>query len=88
MRVFDEPSGAHITALIEARAVSKRFRQHKRLPGLMGALKTLVTNEYTEVLDVSDISFHVAAGEAVGYLGPNGACEIDDDQDDGWPTRE
>jgi ABC-2 type transport system ATP-binding protein len=54
----------------------------------MGALKTLVTNEYTEVLDISDISFHVAAGEAVGYLGPNGACEIDDDQDDGWPTRE
>nr|WP_280950256.1 ATP-binding cassette domain-containing protein [Rhizobium sp. WYCCWR10014] len=62
-----------MTALIEARSVSKRFRQHKRFPGLLGALKTLVTNEYTEVLAVSDIGFDIAAGEAVGYLGPNGA---------------
>jgi ABC-2 type transport system ATP-binding protein len=62
-----------MTALIEARGVSKRFRQHKRFPGLLGALKTLVTTEYTEVTAVSDISFDISAGEAVGYLGPNGA---------------
>jgi ABC-2 type transport system ATP-binding protein len=60
-------------ALIEARAVSKLFRQHRRFPGLMGALKTLVTTEYTEVAAVSEVSFTIAAGEAVGYLGPNGA---------------
>ena len=58
---------------IEARAVSKRFRQHKRFPGFLGALKTLVTAEYTEVTAVADVSFDIAAGEAVGYLGPNGA---------------
>jgi ABC-2 type transport system ATP-binding protein len=62
-----------MTALIEARGVSKRFRQHKRFPGLLGAFKTLVTTEYTEVAAVSDVSFDIAAGEAVGYLGPNGA---------------
>jgi ABC-2 type transport system ATP-binding protein len=62
-----------MTALIEARGVSKRFRQHKRFPGLLGALKTLVTTKYTEVAAVSDISFDIGAGEAVGYLGPNGA---------------
>lgn len=62
-----------MTALIEARGVSKRFRQHKRFPGFLGALKTLVTTEYTEVTAVSDISFDIGAGEAVGYLGPNGA---------------
>ncbi len=62
-----------MTALIEARSVSKRFRQHKRFPGLLGAFKTLVTSEYTEVAAVSDISFDIAPGEAVGYLGPNGA---------------
>ena len=62
-----------MTALIEARGVSKRFRQHKRFPGFFGALKTLVTSEYPEVAAVSDVSFDVAAGEAVGYLGPNGA---------------
>ncbi len=58
---------------IEARAVSKRFRQHRRFPGFLGALKTLVTAEYTEVAAVTEVSFTVAAGEAVGYLGPNGA---------------
>jgi ABC-2 type transport system ATP-binding protein len=62
-----------MTALIEARGVTKRFRQHKRFPGLLGALKTLVTTQYTEVTAVSDISFDIGAGEAVGYLGPNGA---------------
>ncbi len=62
-----------MTALIEARGVSKRFRQHKRFPGFLGAFKTLVTSEYTEVTAVSDVSFDITAGEAVGYLGPNGA---------------
>jgi ABC-2 type transport system ATP-binding protein len=62
-----------MAGLIEVRNVSKRFRQHKRFPGLLGAFKTLVTTEYTEVTAVSDISFDIAAGEAVGYLGPNGA---------------
>lgn len=62
-----------MTDLIEARTVSKRFRQHKRFPGFLGALRTLVTAEYTEVTAVEDVSFTIAAGEAVGYLGPNGA---------------
>lgn len=54
-----------MTAMIEARGVSKRFRQHKRFPGLIGAFKTLVTSEYTEVQAVSDIGFDIMAGEAV-----------------------
>ncbi len=60
--------------IIEARAVSKRFRQHRRFPGFFGALKTLVTSEYTEVEAVTDVSFAIAPGEAVGYLGPPGAA--------------
>ena len=62
-----------MTPIIQAQAVSKRFRQHKRFPGLTGALKSLFTRDYTEVAAVKDVSFSIEAGEAVGYLGPNGA---------------
>ena len=60
-------------AMILAEAVGKRFRQHKRFPGVVGAFRTLVTREFTEVTAVADVGFSIAAGEAVGYLGPNGA---------------
>ncbi|HWU16598.1 MAG TPA: ATP-binding cassette domain-containing protein [Devosia sp.] len=62
-----------MTAIITASGVAKTFRQPKRFPGLGGALKSLVTREYTEVRAVAGISFSIDAGEAVGYLGPNGA---------------
>jgi ABC-2 type transport system ATP-binding protein len=62
-----------VTAIIEARDVSKRFRQHRRFPGLLGAVRTLFTAEYSEVLAVDEVSFAIAAGESIGYLGPNGA---------------
>jgi len=59
--------------IIQTQAVSKRFRQHKRFPGISGAIKSLFTRDYTEVVAVNDVSFSIDAGEAVGYLGPNGA---------------
>ena len=62
-----------MTAIIQADGVSKRFRQHKRFPGFLGALRSLVTRDFTEVVAVENISFTIGQGEAVGYLGPNGA---------------
>jgi len=67
------PVVVDMTTLIAARSVSKSFRQHKRFPGLFGAMKSLFTAEYTEVEAVSGVSFDIGAGDAVGYLGPNGA---------------
>ena len=62
-----------MSAIIAASGVSKTFRQPKRFPGFGGAIKGLFSREHTEVHAVADISFSIAAGEAVGYLGPNGA---------------
>ena len=62
-----------MSAIIEASSVAKRFRQQRRFPGFSGAIKGLFTREFTEIVAVEDVSFAIAAGEAVGYLGPNGA---------------
>ncbi|ODT74166.1 MAG: ABC transporter ATP-binding protein [Pelagibacterium sp. SCN 64-44] len=59
--------------IISATDVGKTFRQLKRLPGLGGALKSLVSRDYTEIRAVNGVSFAIQPGEAVGYLGPNGA---------------
>jgi ABC-2 type transport system ATP-binding protein len=60
-------------ALIEVHDLSKEFRQHRRFPGPLGAIRTLLTHEYTTRQAVSTISFTIQQGEAVGYVGPNGA---------------
>ena len=63
-----------MSPIIQAQNAAKRFRQHKRFPGFGGAIRTLVTREFTEVVAVRQTSqFSIEAGEAVGYLGPNGA---------------
>ena len=62
-----------MSRIIEVESVSKAFRQHRRFPGLGGAVRTLFTRQFTEVMAVSEVSFAIDAGEAVGYLGPNGA---------------
>ena len=59
--------------MIEVENLQKCFwvRQHHR--GLGGAWRNLVTRAGREVWAVNNISFHVTAGEMVGYIGPNGA---------------
>jgi ABC-2 type transport system ATP-binding protein len=59
--------------IIEAKALSKSFRHHRRFSGSFGAVRTLVTREYINRHAVEDVSFSIEEGEAVGYVGPNGA---------------
>ncbi|HVR62127.1 MAG TPA: ATP-binding cassette domain-containing protein [Polyangia bacterium] len=59
--------------MIDVRDLSKTYRVHKRPPGLLSALRSVVRREYETVKAVDGLSFHIGDGERVGFLGPNGA---------------
>lgn len=59
--------------MIEVKHISKDFVSAKKYPGLKGAVKGLFSNEKTVKRAVEDISFTIADGEIVGYIGSNGA---------------
>lgn len=53
--------------------LKKYYQVHKKEPGFMGSIKSLISRKYESVKAVDDISFDIAAGELVGFIGPNGA---------------
>ena len=59
--------------LIEVERLEKTFRVARNRPGLLGAVRSLVSRDVREVHAVRDISFAINAGEMVGCVGPNGA---------------
>lgn len=59
--------------MIEVKHVSKEFISPKKYPGLKGAIKGLFAREKIKKVAVDDISFSIADGEIVGYIGSNGA---------------
>jgi ABC-2 type transport system ATP-binding protein len=62
-----------MTPLIEVSELVKEFRSFQRAQGVRGALRNLFYREYKILRAVDRISFHIPAGEMVGYIGPNGA---------------
>lgn len=58
---------------IETRGLRKVYVSNKKQPGVMGALKGLVSRERTEVEAVKGVDLRIEQGELVGFLGPNGA---------------
>ncbi|MDQ3444247.1 MAG: ATP-binding cassette domain-containing protein, partial [Chloroflexota bacterium] len=60
-------------AIIELVDLKREFRQARRFDGPFGAIRTLVTREYTTRTALDDITFAIEPGESVAYLGPNGA---------------
>ncbi|MCH5163324.1 MAG: ATP-binding cassette domain-containing protein [Clostridiales bacterium] len=59
--------------MIELKNVEKHFKKPIRGKGVFGMLKTLFSNKHTVVKAVDGVSFTVEDGEAVGYIGANGA---------------
>jgi ABC-2 type transport system ATP-binding protein len=59
--------------VIRAHHLTKHFRVHKRPPGFVPALRSLVHRNYERVKAVDGVSFTIERGERVGFLGPNGA---------------
>lgn len=53
--------------------LSKYYQVHKKEPGFVGSLKSLVARKYEVVKAVDDISFTIDEGEIIGFIGPNGA---------------
>jgi ABC-2 type transport system ATP-binding protein len=59
--------------MIEVQNLCKDYLLKHKEPGLKGALKGLLKTEYETIHAVKDLSFHIDAGEIVGFIGPNGA---------------
>ncbi len=59
--------------IIETRDLRKVFRSVKRVPGPLGALRTVFSRTYEDRVAVAGVSMSLQAGELVGYIGPNGA---------------
>lgn len=59
--------------MIELINVEKHFKKPVRGKGVLGMLKTLFSAKHTLVKAVDGVSFSVADGEAIGYIGANGA---------------
>ncbi len=59
--------------VIETYDLTKVFQIPKKDPGLRGAVKALVAPKYERKTAVDRISFQVAEGEIIGYIGVNGA---------------
>jgi ABC-2 type transport system ATP-binding protein len=59
--------------MIRARELTKYFKVHRRPPGFVSAMKSLVRRKYDTVKAVDGVSFTIERGERVGFLGPNGA---------------
>jgi ABC-2 type transport system ATP-binding protein len=59
--------------VIRAKDLTKHFKVHKRPPGFISAMKSLVHRKYEIVKAVDGVSFTIERGERVGFLGPNGA---------------
>ncbi|MBS3965964.1 MAG: ATP-binding cassette domain-containing protein [Truepera sp.] len=59
--------------MITVERLSKHYQIHEKEPGLLGSLRAFVRRRNRTVRAVEEVSFTIAPGEVVGFLGANGA---------------
>ena len=59
--------------MISVESLTKDFQVHRKEPGLMGSLRSLVRREKLTKHAVREVSFEVGEGEILGLVGANGA---------------
>jgi ABC-2 type transport system ATP-binding protein len=59
--------------IINIKQLSKYYNIHRKEPGLVGSLKSLVNRQFETIAAVKNIDLTIEEGELVGFIGPNGA---------------
>jgi ABC-2 type transport system ATP-binding protein len=59
--------------IVDVTGLGRTFRVPQKRDGAAGAFAHFFKREYKDVVAVRDVTFHIEAGERVGFLGQNGA---------------
>ncbi len=59
--------------MIKVQGLNKTFKVHKKEPGFIGSVKSLVSRNYIEKNALSNLDLHIEEGEIIGLIGSNGA---------------
>ena len=59
--------------MIEVQNLTRIFRTYKKQPGFWGGVRGLFKREFEETAAAKNVTFSIAEGEFVGFLGPNGS---------------
>lgn len=59
--------------MIQVNQLTKTFSVHKKQPGLLGSIKSLIHRETITKTALNSVSLQIQAGEIVGLIGANGA---------------
>lgn len=59
--------------MIQVNNLSKCFKVHKKQPGFLGSVKSLIKRDYIQKHAIKDLNIDIQEGEIVGLIGSNGA---------------